>query len=43
MQTRGYNGFSYADIAAELGVTKATLHFHYATKEQLGVRLIDAT
>ena len=41
IQTRGYNGFSYADIAAELGVTKATLHFHYATKEQLGVRLIE--
>jgi TetR/AcrR family transcriptional regulator, transcriptional repressor for nem operon len=41
IQTRGYNGFSYADIAAELGITKAALHFHYATKERLGVRIID--
>lgn len=41
IQTRGYNGFSYADIAAELGVTKATLHFHYETKETLGVAIIE--
>lgn len=41
IQTRGYNGFSYADIAAELGVTKATLHFHYATKEHLGDAIIE--
>src|SRR5580693_9115249 len=41
IQTRGYNGFSYADIAAELGVTKATLHFHYRTKEQLGIQIIN--
>lgn len=26
-QTRGYNGFSYADVAAQLGVTKASLHY----------------
>jgi TetR/AcrR family transcriptional repressor of nem operon len=25
-QARGFNGFSYADIAAELGITKAALH-----------------
>jgi TetR/AcrR family transcriptional regulator, transcriptional repressor for nem operon len=41
IQTLGYNGFSYADIAAELGVTKATLHFHHATKEHLGVAIIE--
>ena len=40
-QTRGYNGFSYADIAAELGVTKASLHYHFATKAELGSALID--
>jgi TetR/AcrR family transcriptional regulator, transcriptional repressor for nem operon len=39
-QTRGFNGFSYADIAAELGVTKASLHYHYATKADLGCALI---
>jgi TetR/AcrR family transcriptional regulator, transcriptional repressor for nem operon len=35
-QTRGFHGFSYADIAAELGITKASLHYHFATKAELG-------
>src|SRR5260221_404866 len=41
VQTRGYNGFSYADIAAELGVTKASLHYHYSSKADLGRVLIE--
>jgi TetR/AcrR family transcriptional repressor of nem operon len=41
VQTRGFNGFSYADIAAEVGLTKATLHYHFATKAELGRRLIE--
>ncbi|MCS7006060.1 MAG: TetR/AcrR family transcriptional regulator [Thermoleophilia bacterium] len=41
VQTRGYNGFSYADVAAEVGVTKATLHYHFAGKRELGTALID--
>ena len=41
VQTLGYNGFSYADIAAELGVTKASLHYHYASKAELGRVLIE--
>jgi TetR/AcrR family transcriptional repressor of nem operon len=40
-QTRGFNGFSYADIAAELGITKASLHYHYPTKTDLGCAIID--
>jgi TetR/AcrR family transcriptional repressor of nem operon len=39
-QTRGYNGFSYADIAVQLGVTKAALHYHFASKAALGSALI---
>ena len=39
-QTRGYNGFSYADIAVQLGVTKAALHYHFASKAALGAALI---
>jgi TetR/AcrR family transcriptional regulator, transcriptional repressor for nem operon len=39
-QTRGFNGFSYADIAAEVGITKASLHYHFATKADLGRALI---
>lgn len=40
-QTRGFNGFSYADIATELGLTKASLHYHFPTKADLGEALID--
>lgn len=39
-QRRGFNGFSYADIAEELAVTKASLHYHFPSKADLGVRLI---
>jgi TetR/AcrR family transcriptional repressor of nem operon len=41
VQTRGFNGMSYADIAEELGVTKASLHYHFPTKAKLGARLIE--
>lgn len=40
VQARGFNGFSYADVAAELGVTKASLHYHFASKAELGKELI---
>lgn len=39
-QVRGFNGFSYADIAAEVGISKAALHYHFATKADLGEALI---
>jgi TetR/AcrR family transcriptional repressor of nem operon len=41
VQTRGFNGFSYADIAEALGVTKASLHYHFPSKADLGERLIE--
>ncbi|MEQ1524801.1 MAG: TetR/AcrR family transcriptional regulator, partial [Aestuariivirga sp.] len=41
VQTRGFNAFSYADIANELSVSKASLHYHFASKAKLGVRLIE--
>jgi TetR/AcrR family transcriptional repressor of nem operon len=40
VQVRGFNGFSYADVASELGVTKASLHYHYPGKAELGEALI---
>jgi TetR/AcrR family transcriptional repressor of nem operon len=39
-QTCGFNGFSYADIAQQLGVTRASLHYHFPTKAELGRALI---
>src|SRR5690348_15752585 len=41
VQVRGFNGFSYADVAAELQITKASLHYHFATKADLGEALIN--
>jgi len=33
--TGGYNGFSYADISAEVGIRKASIHHHFPTKADL--------
>lgn len=41
VQTLGFNGFSYADIARRLEITKPALHYHYPTKAILGVALTD--
>ena len=40
-QTQGFNGFSYADIAVAVGVTKASLHYHFPSKAELGYQLIE--
>jgi TetR/AcrR family transcriptional repressor of nem operon len=40
VQVRGFNAFSYADVAAELKITKAALHYHFAGKAELGEALI---
>ena len=41
VQTRGFNGFSYADIAEAMNVTKASLHYHFRGKADLGKSLIE--
>lgn len=40
MVSRGYNAFSYADIAPEVGVGKATIHHHFATKADLAAAVL---
>jgi TetR/AcrR family transcriptional repressor of nem operon len=40
MVERGYNAFSYADIAEVVKVSKATIHFHYATKAVLALEVV---
>ncbi len=39
-QRRGYNGFSYHHIAIQLGIRNAAIHYHFPSKENLGVALI---
>jgi TetR/AcrR family transcriptional regulator, transcriptional repressor for nem operon len=40
IQDVGFNGFSYARIAGELGVKNAAIHYHFPTKEALGIAVI---
>ncbi len=40
IQIRGFNGFSYADVAGELSITKASLHYHFPSKADLGEAII---
>lgn len=37
IQTHGFNGFSYKDIAERLGIAKASIHHHFPNKEALGI------
>jgi TetR/AcrR family transcriptional repressor of nem operon len=40
MRSSGYNAVSYRDIAAEIGIKSASLHYHFPKKENLGVALV---
>jgi TetR/AcrR family transcriptional repressor of nem operon len=33
---RGYNGFSFRDLAADVGIKSASVHYHFPTKAELG-------
>ena len=41
IQTRGYNGFSYADVAEEVQVRKASIHHHFPAKSDLAHAVIE--
>lgn len=36
LQTRSFSSFSYQDLSDRLGITKASLHHHFRSKEDLG-------
>ena len=38
---RGHDGFSFADIAAAIGTTRANIHHHFGNKRRLMAELID--
>ena len=35
MRIGGFNGFSFREIAADVGVKSASVHYHFPTKENL--------
>ena len=37
---RGFDGFSFADMAAEVGIRKASIHHHFPSKANLATALI---
>jgi TetR/AcrR family transcriptional regulator, transcriptional repressor for nem operon len=41
VQQKGYVGFSYDDISKQLSVTKASIHYHFEKKEDLGVAITE--
>lgn len=41
IQTRGYNGFSYADVAEEVQVRKASIHHHFPAKSDLARAVVE--
>lgn len=40
MLAHGYSGFAYQHIARQLGIRNATIHYHFPTKEALGLALV---
>ena len=40
LQMRGYNAFSYADISETVGIRKASIHYHFPSKNDLAKALV---
>lgn len=40
VQLRGFNAFSFTDIAKELGLKDASIHYHYPNKAALGQAVV---
>lgn len=40
IRTQGYNGFSYKDISSVLNIKNAAIHYHFPSKTNLGVAVI---
>ena len=41
IRTKGFNAFSYADISGIMEVRNAAIHYHFPTKEDLGIQVIN--
>ncbi|MEM9059834.1 MAG: TetR/AcrR family transcriptional regulator [Pseudomonadota bacterium] len=41
MRTGGYHAFSFRDLADDLGIKSASVHYHFRQKEDLGVAVVE--
>jgi AcrR family transcriptional regulator len=41
LQRHGLDGFSYRDIATHLGIRNAAVHYHFPSKDDLGLALVE--
>jgi len=39
---KGYNAFSYADISERVNIKKASIHYHFPTKTDLGIAIVQS-
>ena len=42
LRTKGYAAFSYADLAEDIGIKKASIHHHFPTKEGLAIAIVES-
>jgi TetR/AcrR family transcriptional regulator, transcriptional repressor for nem operon len=40
IQLGGFGGFSFRDIAADVGIKSSSVHYHFPTKEDLGAAVV---
>ncbi|MGK7872739.1 MAG: TetR/AcrR family transcriptional regulator [Xenococcaceae cyanobacterium] len=40
VRNRGYSAFSYADISEQVGIRKASIHYHFPSKDKLVRKLV---
>ncbi len=40
MRLGGFNGFSFRDVAADVGIKSSSVHYHFPTKEKLAAAVI---
>jgi TetR/AcrR family transcriptional repressor of nem operon len=42
IQTRGFSAISYQDISDRLAIRKASIHYHFPSKADLGIAVVEA-
>ena len=40
-QTKGFNGFSYLDLADEIGIKNSSIHYHFKAKADIALALVE--